>query len=132
MAQAVQPHLHPTCTNDIKEILELSKILSPMVECLIITMGSKGVIIIKSTDNRKTFSARLYRADSIVGIKNVSGAGDCFASGFLHGILSGLSEASCVSIGFKTAKSALLSINTVPSNFDISDMINESCYETLL
>ncbi|XP_073944288.1 uncharacterized protein [Choristoneura fumiferana] len=134
MAQAVQPHLIPTCTNDVKEILDLSKILSPFVECLIITLGSNGVIVVKSqvTDNEKTVNARHYPADVIVGIKNVSGAGDCFASGFLHGVLSGLSEASCVSVGFTTAKSALLSVNTVPSNFDVPDMVNASCYENLL
>ncbi|XP_063633575.1 uncharacterized protein LOC134804458 [Cydia splendana] len=135
MARFVKPYMLPDHVNDADEILYLSKMLSSFIECLIVTLGAKGVIIVRNKvvhGNGYDTTAKLYSVNVIKSIENVSGAGDCFASGFLHGVLSNLNEPSCVSIGFDAAKNALLSSNTVPSNFKMAKDIKESSYKTLL
>lgn len=49
-------------------------------------------------------------------VVNVSGAGDCFASGLITGMLKGLNEENCVSFGFAAARASLRSTDTVPDN----------------
>ncbi|XP_063547341.1 uncharacterized protein LOC134754840 [Cydia strobilella] len=135
MARFVKPYMLPDYVNGVDEILYLSKMLSSFIECLIVTLGSKGVIIVRNKDvhgNGHDTTAKLYPVNISENIQNVSGAGDCFASGFLHGVLSNLNEPSCVSIGFDAAKNALLSSNTVPSNFKMATDVKESSYKTLL
>ncbi|XP_063393632.1 uncharacterized protein LOC134678852 [Cydia fagiglandana] len=135
MARFVKPYMLPDYVNDVDEILYLSKMLSGFIECLIVTLGAKGVIIVRNKDvhgNGYDTTAKLYSVNVIKSIENVSGAGDCFASGFLHGVLSNLNEPSCVSVGFDAAKNALLSSNTVPSNFKMAKDIKESSYKTIL
>ncbi|XP_034840817.1 uncharacterized protein [Maniola hyperantus] len=83
MANFMEPDINVIKTNELDEIIELSKVILKCVRVLIVTRGSKG-------------------------------AGDCFASGFIHGILQDLQESQSISIGFETAKQALLSKETVP------------------
>lgn len=112
----------------MSEVLQLAKMLSQYIEFIIVTMGSKGVVTIRKSSGQ--LEARLYPVQTLTKIHNVSGAGDCFASGFIHGVLSGLDQNSCINIGFQAAKSALLSDNTVPKNLQFK-YINEVNYTVL-
>lgn len=115
---------------DLDEILALSKIVLQVVDLLIVTLGANGVITIKKKENENV-EGRLYPVEIMNKVENVSGAGDCFASGFIHGILSGFKESNCVSLGFESAKTALLSKLTVPSQLQLSNSTTESKYTIL-
>ncbi|CAG9575833.1 unnamed protein product [Danaus chrysippus] len=118
--------------SEIEEICSLGAIVSRVVNHLIITRGSKGVMTIKRLKNDPSkLQVRSYSGEIINTIENVSGAGDCFASGFLHGVLLGLKEDSLISFGFQAARDALLSKGTVPHKFDMSkDCEAIKCTET--
>lgn len=116
MAQVLKPSQQSDAENhcEFTEIAELYPFVSHVIKFMIITLGSKGVITIKNSGH--TDIARFYPTEPIDLIENVSGAGDCFASGFIHGMLYGLQEAQCMYLGFEAAKMSLLCRNTVPSN----------------
>lgn len=50
-------------------------------------------------------------------IASVSGAGDCLAAGIIAGMLNGLAEKHCVSVGFAAAEASLRSTSAVPLEF---------------
>ncbi|XP_052753827.1 uncharacterized protein LOC113523000 [Galleria mellonella] len=105
-------------SDELLEITQLAKIVLKKIRVLIITIGAKGLIIVTSNENGDP-EARLYPAETIDNIINVSGAGDCFAGGYIFGLLSGLDESCCVTVGFQAAKAALLSKTTVPSEINV-------------
>lgn len=107
------------------------------VDNVIITLGPNGVLIVRhefnglklfddnfrymknsSTSNVK---GRLYHVKSINDIKNVSGAGDSFNSGFISAMISGKSEEICVSVGFESAIYALRAQGAVPAKYFAKD-----------
>ncbi|EEB14476.1 conserved hypothetical protein [Pediculus humanus corporis] len=107
-----------------------------IIDNLIITLGKEGVLVINKGEENDSFyeitkkcskyikkngqiSHRLYKPkllddDDIV---NVSGAGDCFAGGFISAMLDGENEKNCVKLGFKCCIASLKSCQTVPSTF---------------
>lgn len=131
MANFLSPNVSIENTNDLNEVLKLGKIVSKAVDFIIVTLGEKGVITIKNPKRDGSVVARFYPVVSIGNVENVSGAGDCFTSGFISGMLSYYKESNNVHIGFQSAKYALLCKNTVP--FDLSTdtiSINEAEYVT--
>ncbi|XP_037301231.1 pseudouridine-metabolizing bifunctional protein C1861.05-like [Manduca sexta] len=116
MAYYLEPHKKIKKTNDLNEISALSRIVSDYFKCLIVTMGSKGVVIVNNLTNDSE-NISFYQVNVLDNVENVSGAGDCFASGFINGILLGYTQSQCINLGLETAKQALLSKNTVP--FDL-------------
>lgn len=62
----------------------------------------------------KPIEVRYYSVKKVNDLINVSGAGDCLASGIITGMLAGLNEMRCVSIGFAAAQAALYSESAVP------------------
>lgn len=117
IAKILQPNLklHQNLIN-IEETLEICNIVSHHVQCIILTIGEKGVIIIRRHD--KDLKGRLYPVKEVNNLKNVSGAGDSFASGFIDGLLEGYAEEYCVARGFCAAHDALQSDTTVPKKFN--------------
>ncbi|KAM3966591.1 uncharacterized protein ACR2FA_012126 [Aphomia sociella] len=123
MAYYVTPTINTTQNSDqLLEILSLAKALSQNIEVLIVTIGSKGLVTIRNREQQK--EARFYPTETIDKVVNVSGAGDCFAGGYIYGLLSGLEESYCIGMGFQAAKAALLSKNTVPSDINIDVIYN--------
>nr|XP_026485162.1 pseudouridine-metabolizing bifunctional protein C1861.05 [Vanessa tameamea] len=126
MADFLKPKNNITKSNDLEEIINLSKIVLEFVDLLLVTRGSAGVVTIKSVNeitdsspiNSHEFEVRLYSAEVLNHIENVSGAGDCFSSGFIYGVILGLDECKSISFGFSAAKEALLSKRTVPCTFN--------------
>ncbi|GBP63248.1 hypothetical protein EVAR_56629_1 [Eumeta japonica] len=100
-------------------------------------MNTMGVITVKRSqrhdkDTENNFCMLLYPITPLDNVKSVSGAGDCFTSGFIYGMISKLNEQQCVTVGFEAAKAALNSMNTVPHDFKISDVPKEAYCKRLV
>ncbi|KAG5878902.1 hypothetical protein JTB14_023559 [Gonioctena quinquepunctata] len=124
IARCLNLALDCSTSSEIRQAAELSiKLLNYGIDNIIVTLGAKGVLIIRkglATDkflmNEPTAGEhiRFYPTEAIQDLVNVSGAGDCFASGFAVALISGMSEKVCVSVGFAAAKLALQSQSAVP------------------
>lgn len=111
-------------SNPIQEAVGIGTKLLEFLENIIVTLGPDGVVIIrrglasenfsKSSNKKAQISVRHYPTEEIENFVNVSGAGDCFASGFIAGMTAEKSEEICVSIGFASAKTAINSNAAVP------------------
>lgn len=98
--------------------------LADYIQNIIITLGSDGIVIVRrglASENFNEYdnindqvSIRHYPTKEIKDFVNVSGAGDCFASGFIAGMVAKQPEEICVAIGFASAKTALYSSAAVP------------------
>ncbi|CAH2099884.1 unnamed protein product [Euphydryas editha] len=124
MANYLKPNNNISKSNNLEEIINLSKIVLNFIDVLIVTRGSAGVVTIKameentiSSSNTKKIEVRQYVSEVLNTVENVSGAGDCFFSGFINGHLLGLQECESIGAGFSAAKDALLSKKTVPDTF---------------
>ncbi|XP_026324296.1 uncharacterized protein LOC113233391 [Hyposmocoma kahamanoa] len=131
MANFVKPDFKLAQTTEINGIIELCKIVSDVVNILVVTLGPKGVITSRRTA-KGDLEMRLYPAKEINNIVNVSGAGDCFASSFISGVLTNSVEPKCIAIGYKSATQALLSKTTIPQNLKSSFTVNDAYYETIV
>ncbi|KAL3282102.1 hypothetical protein HHI36_005300 [Cryptolaemus montrouzieri] len=120
----------------IEEISEVAKSLANYIDNVIVTLGSNGILIARRADasqpfllasNEKDVRIRHYPAEIIENIVNVSGAGDCFASGLIMSMLEGKPEDICISVGLSAARQSLQSSFTVAKNmFDQ----NHSCWKS--
>lgn len=107
----------------------IAETLAQHVKVVVVTLGEDGILIArrnsaedkfligKNCDFGKKLQFRHYKNRKIDDIVNVSGAGDCFASGLVTAMLNGKSEEVCVSVGFASAEIALKSQKTVPKTF---------------
>ena len=75
---------------NFKEVIDFGKSLKKL---LVITRGEKGAI---SIDGDKIVENGV---DENLNIKDLTGAGDLFASGFLHGYLNNYSQIDCLNKG---------------------------------
>lgn len=131
MANFIKPDLTLSHTTEINGIIELCKIVSDVVDILLVTLGPKGVLTSRRT-SKGGFEMRLYAVKKIHNIVNVSGAGDCFASSFISGVLTKSVEPKCIAIGYKSATQALLSKTTVPQDLESSFTVNNAYYEIVM
>lgn len=114
------------------EIIELCGNLQAHIDNIIVTAGSFGVFIQRSSDAEDAFFAkdmtyvvdkggarsfRHYLGQPLETIVNASGAGDAFCSGFIAGMLKRKPESICVSVGLQAAISTLMSKRAVPKTF---------------
>uniref|UniRef100_A0A1A9WN01 Carbohydrate kinase PfkB domain-containing protein n=1 Tax=Glossina brevipalpis TaxID=37001 RepID=A0A1A9WN01_9MUSC len=119
-------------------ILSYCKILTESInshfDCIAVTLGCRGVILSLRADNFEVplfdpgcstylvpktnkHSIRLYEAPSVKNVINVSGAGDSWSSGFITGLLRGLSVQRSVALGFLAATKALQHDSAVPQKY---------------
>ena len=75
---------------DFNDVIEFTKSLKKLV---VITRGEKGAISINGNDIVENGIKKN------LNIKDLTGAGDLFASGFLHGHLNNLSTHECLDKG---------------------------------
>ena len=75
---------------DFNDVIEFTKSLKKLV---VITRGEKGAISINGNDIIEN------GIEKNLNIKDLTGAGDLFASGFLHGNLNNLSTRECLDKG---------------------------------
>lgn len=111
--------------NIIREACELGRVVANYVDTIFITLGVMGLIIIRKAsagdplflnneDKNSDVQIRHYPTAEMMKLVNVSGAGDCMASGLIYAMLSGKPENICVSVGFAAAKMALQTPSAVP------------------
>ncbi|CAH1402769.1 unnamed protein product [Nezara viridula] len=120
---------------NIEKLLQQIKFLvTPLtleIPIVMVTMGQHGMLMVSclTTDEpvlngfTKKISEcyfRYYQPIKISNVQNTSGAGDCTASGFIAGALSGLTEPECVELGMKAGIDSLQSNNPVPESFKVS------------
>ena len=77
-------------TKNFEEVIEFGKNLKKQI---IITRGDKGAILINGND---VFENGIEKN---LSIKDLTGAGDLFAAGFLHGYLNNFSHIDCLNKG---------------------------------
>ena len=75
---------------NINEIIDFSKTLNKLV---VITRGEKGAFAV---NGEKVFESEVKKNLKII---DLTGAGDLFAAGFLHGYVNGLSTKECLDKG---------------------------------
>ena len=83
------------------EVVNFSKELDKLV---VITRGEKGAIVI---DGKKIFESEIQKN---LNIKDLTGAGDLFAAGFLHGYINNLSMEICLTKGTEMASKIIQQI----------------------
>jgi fructokinase len=72
------------------EVVNFSKQLNKLV---VVTRGEKGAIVV---NNQEIIETNIHKNLKIV---DLTGAGDLFAAGFLHGYINKLSTKKCLEIG---------------------------------
>jgi sugar/nucleoside kinase (ribokinase family) len=83
------------------EVVNFSKELDKLI---VITRGEKGAIVI---DGKKIFESEIQKN---LNIKDLTGAGDLFAAGFLHGYINNLSMEICLTKGTEMASKVIQQI----------------------
>ena len=87
------------------------RMLADRCEVAVISLGAKGSLICK---DKKLIQAPAYRVEPV----DTTGAGDLFASGFLHGYLNGLSLELCAHFGAVLARAVVQVVGSViPATF---------------
>lgn len=109
----------------VNQAAYLAQCMQKHIPTIIVTLGANGLVIASKssaskpmlgTQENKHVEVRHYPVVEEKNVVNVSGAGDCFASGLITGMLKGLNEENCVSFGFAAARASLYSTYTVPDN----------------
>lgn len=81
-----------------------------------LTLGSEGV---KYLDEQGKIIH--LPAEPILEVKDATGAGDAFWSGFLFGYTKGYAQAQCLKMGLKLAAIKLQHVGGLPEKFDLID-----------
>jgi len=135
MTQAINPKIENIeNTENIDEmrqhVVQLCQPLLDTMDCVLVTLGKHGLMVVRRGDNSKSFplapwnrdlskseavSASYYPAAEIDEIISVSGAGDCLAAGFITGLLKGWSQEKCAALGLKAAECSLKHSPAVPN-----------------
>lgn len=117
--------------NFIERVRDTSEKIAALVDNVIVTLGSNGILITRknSSSDLRFFDLelrynkplknveiqhRFYAARKLRNYTNVSGAGDSFNSGMIFAMISSSCEDICVSVGMECAKAALNSTSAVP------------------
>ena len=94
-------------TKDFKQVIEFSKNIKKLI---VVTRGHKGAIAINKEEVTECSALRIDR------IKDLTGAGDLFASGFLHGFINNKSTKESLEIGTEMASKIIQVIGARLSN----------------
>lgn len=127
-------------TLNIEEMSSIAKLLAQYIDNIIVTLGARGVLIARHADSstnlltskKDKLQIRHYPADLIQKIVNVSGAGDCLASGLISSMLKGLNEEECVAVGFQAALLALQAPQAVPDKLEVNWFVQKAKYVTIV
>ena len=88
-------------TKDFKQVIEFSKNINKLI---VVTRGNKGAIAI---DKDEVIECSALKIDHI---KDLTGAGDLFASGFLHGLINNKSTKESLEKGTEMASKIIQTI----------------------
>lgn len=123
------------------------------IDNVLVTLGEQGVILLSNDDPKECYyysgpaGAFVYKASAgdakrahgwfysmednggqlqPEDIVNVSGAGDSFTSGFITGMLEGLTGNECIWKGMAAARCALKSQSAVPKSYNLSSRVQSA------
>ncbi|XP_072041914.1 uncharacterized protein [Amphiura filiformis] len=132
-------------TDQLRECLQLSRILLQHIDCLVITLGENGALIVRNTEPEdKLICGKTNREDEeLLGmtsavhypignvdpdrkITSVSGAGDCLSAGIIHSILQGYDSDTCIKAGMMVAQMTLEDSQPVPACITASTITPET------
>lgn len=105
----------------IRECNQLGRDLTrqmPGVSAVIVTLGKHGVLLVEPS-----LGSRHFAVQPEANIVSVSGAGDCLSAGFIAGILHGHDHHNSLKMGLKAARLSLQTMDTVPQNLTLSDIL---------
>ncbi|KAK2726562.1 uncharacterized protein LOC136032096 isoform X1 [Artemia franciscana] len=102
------------CGKDLFEsVSECCKEMLDVIPNILVTMGQHGIAAMTRGRDPIYFPPPKVDPEDIV---SVSGAGDCFAAGYISGILQNLSTNQCLHLGTEAAKLSLLDFPAVPES----------------
>ena len=101
--------------NDLQSCKEL---ISSICELVIITLGSKGSLIINKGDSEEV------KPKILGNIIDTTGAGDLYAGGFIHGLINDFSLKKCGKIGSLCAGHIITQLGS-RSNINLQNLLEE-------
>ncbi|XP_054283988.1 uncharacterized protein LOC129000928 [Macrosteles quadrilineatus] len=101
----------------LEEVVSMASPLAKHIQTVMVTLGALGVLMVGRPNPGASVTARYYACSPLDHVQSVSGAGDCLAAGVISGMLAGLTEAECVSVGLAAAHDSLHSFTAVPQQF---------------
>lgn len=147
----------------LKAMTKIGRELLKSIDNVLVTLGEKGVLLLTNSDPKDAYFSRaegqedafnyqslaqdrkiargfFYSMEDNGGqlqpedIVNVSGAGDSFTSGFVTGMIKGLTGNKCIWKGMAAARCALRSQSAVPKSYELcsKDMPVESATGRIL
>jgi pseudouridylate synthase / pseudouridine kinase len=87
--------------------------MHPLMACLIVTMGDRGVLLATKAENQISFHH--FPVQTKVEVENATGAGDSLCGAFLAAILHGKNHVDAVEFGMEAAKLSVQSATTAIS-----------------
>uniref|UniRef100_A0A0B7A2K0 Carbohydrate kinase PfkB domain-containing protein n=1 Tax=Arion vulgaris TaxID=1028688 RepID=A0A0B7A2K0_9EUPU len=135
-----------TRLEDILEIIvQMCVSMVAYIPIILVTLGKHGILLCHNFGDvshllplpivtNLQFKATYYRAfdchESLSKIVSVSGAGDCFASAFIAGMLQGLHLDLCVKQGLLAASLSLQSTSAVPATITTNNILKAGTSNT--
>ena len=104
--------------NDLQSCIES---ISSLCELVIITLGSKGSLVINKSESEEIKPFLLGK------IIDTTGAGDLYAGGFIHGLIKNYSLKKCGEIGSICAGHIITQLGS-RSNIDLENLIQKTLF----
>ena len=104
--------------NDLQSCIES---ISSLCELVIITLGSKGSLVINKSESEEIKPFLLGK------IIDTTGAGDLYAGGFIHGLIKNYSLKKCGEIGSICAGHIITQLGS-RSNIDLKNLIQKTLF----
>ena len=104
--------------NDLQSCIES---ISSLCELVIITLGSKGSLVINKSESEEIKPFLLGK------IIDTTGAGDLYAGGFIHGLIKNYSLKKCGEIGSICAGHIITQLGS-RSNIDLKNLIQKNLF----
>ncbi|XP_078671457.1 uncharacterized protein LOC144911435 [Branchiostoma floridae x Branchiostoma belcheri] len=140
--EPVVPEEDPTLSQRLQEAVFLVRPLLEYLHCVVVTLSRDGVLVCRNTEQQSSFPVgkgnNTVKKTMLTAVHypvfpkteqqvvNVSGAGDCFSAGMMHGMLQGLPPDVCVKQGLLAAYNSTQTHSAVPASLDCADFSEEN------
>ncbi|KAI8505367.1 hypothetical protein Bbelb_165560 [Branchiostoma belcheri] len=141
-SQIAIPEEDPTLSQRLQEAVFLVRPLLEYLHCVVVTLSRDGVLVCRNTEQQSSFPVgkgnNTVKKTMLTAVHypvfpkteqqvvNVSGAGDCFSAGMMHGMLQGLPPDVCVKQGLLAAYNSTQTHSAVPASLDCADFSEEN------
>ena len=101
------------------DLQSCKKLISSICELVIITLGSKGSLVINKGESEEV------KAKKLGNIIDTTGAGDLYAGGFIHGLIKNYALKRCGEMGSICAGYIITQLGS-RSNIDLQNLIHSN------